>query len=82
MDVNHSNSGKKHREQIRIVKEVMHNRQVSNDIRRMVKGVMIESYLIEGSQHIGDHVYGQSITDPCLGWDDSERLVLEMADLL
>ena len=82
VDANHSNSGKQYKEQIRIVKEVLHSCRHSQEVARMVKGVMIESYLIEGSQHIGDHVYGQSITDPCLGWDDSERLVLEMADLL
>ena len=68
VDVNHSNSGKKYKEQIRIVKEVMHNRQVSSEIQKMVKGVMIESYIEEGSQKIGEHIYGKSITDPCLGW--------------
>ncbi len=82
VDANHSNSGKQYKEQIRIVKEVLHSCRHSQDVARLVKGVMIESYLEEGSQHIGDHVYGKSITDPCLGWDDSERLVLEMADLL
>lgn len=81
IDANHSNSGKKYEEQIRIVKEVMHNRQISETIRTLVKGVMIESYLEPGCQKIGSHVYGKSITDPCLGWDDSERLIYEMADL-
>ena len=81
VDVNHSNSGKKFKEQIRIVGEVMHNRQASPDIRRMVKGVMIESYIEEGSQKIGDHIYGKSITDPCLGWKDSEKLIYTIADM-
>ena len=81
VDVNHSNSGKKFKEQIRIVKEVMHNRQVSTDIHHMVKGVMIESYIEEGCQKIGDHIYGKSITDPCLGWNDSEQLIYTIADM-
>ena len=67
IDTNHSNSGKKFKEQIRIAKEVMHNRQLSSDIKSLVKGLMIESYIEEGSQKIGEHVYGKSITDPCLG---------------
>ncbi len=81
IDVNHSNSGKKFKEQIRIVKEVMHNRQVSADIRNMVKGVMIESYIQEGCQKIGEHIYGKSITDPCLGWEDSKNLIYTIADM-
>lgn len=81
VDVNHSNSGKKFKEQIRIIGEVMHNRQASPDIRRMVKGVMIESYIEEGCQKIGDHIYGKSITDPCLGWEDSEKLIYTIADM-
>ena len=81
VDVNHSNSGKKFKEQIRIVKEVMHNRQVSSDIEHMVKGVMIESYIEEGNQKIGDHIYGKSITDPCLGWEDSRDLIYTIADM-
>ncbi len=81
VDANHSNSGKQFKEQIRIVKEVLHNRKYSNDIRRLVKGVMIESYIVEGSQKIGPcHVYGQSITDPCLGWEDSEQLIYDIAE--
>ena len=80
IDTNHSNSGKQFKEQIRIAKEVMHNRQLSSDIKSLVKGLMIESYIEEGSQKIGEHVYGKSITDPCLGWDDSERLLYEMAE--
>lgn len=82
IDANHSNSGKKYKEQIRIVKEVLHSRLVSSDIRKLVKGVMIESYLIEGCQKIGpDHVYGRSITDPCLGWEDTEKLLYTIAEL-
>ncbi len=81
IDANHSNSNKQYQEQIRIVKEVMHNRQLSNDIRQMVKGVMIESYIEPGCQKIGDHVYGKSITDPCLGWKDSEELIYTIAEM-
>ena len=83
VDANHSNSNKKHMEQIRIVKEIMHSRRHNPDIARLVKGVMIESYIEEGRQEIGpDHVYGKSITDPCLGWEDSERLIYEIAESL
>lgn len=82
IDANHSNSGKKYLQEIRIVKEVLHSRLVSEDIRKLVKGVMIESYLIEGSQKIGpNHVYGKSITDPCLGWEDTEKLIYTIAEL-
>ena len=82
IDANHSNSGKKHKEQIRIVKEVLSSRQHSDDIRKLVKGVMIESYIVEGNQKVGveNHVYGKSITDPCLGWEDSERLLYDIAE--
>lgn len=80
IDANHSNSGKKYEEQVRIVKEVMHNRQISPAIRKLVKGVMIESYLEPGCQKIGDHVYGKSITDPCLGWEASEQLIYHIAE--
>ena len=81
IDTNHSNSGKKFKEQIRIAKEVMHNRQLSSDIRSLVKGLMIESYIEEGNQSIGDHVYGKSITDPCLGWEDSKQLIYDIAEM-
>lgn len=82
IDANHSNSGKKYEQQIRIVKEVLHSRLVSKDIRKLVKGVMIESYLVEGCQKIGpNHVYGKSITDPCLGWEDTEKLLYTIAEL-
>lgn len=81
IDANHSNSGKKFREQIRIVKEVMHNRNISAEIKTLVKGVMIESYIEEGCQPVGGHVYGQSITDPCLGWADTEKLIYDIAEM-
>lgn len=80
IDANHSNSNKKYMEQIRIVKEVLHSRRHSDDIRNFVKGVMIESYIEPGNQKVGEHIYGKSITDPCLGWEDSERLLYEMAE--
>ena len=76
----HGNSTQ-NKEQIRIVKEVMHNRQLSQDIHNMVKGVMIESYIEEGSQKIHDHIYGKSITDPCLGWEDSRKLIYDIAEM-
>lgn len=81
VDVNHSNSGKKFKEQIRIVREVMHNRQVSDELHTLVKGVMIESYIEEGCQKIGDRIYGKSITDPCLGWEDSKKLIYTIAEM-
>lgn len=82
VDANHSNSNKDFRQQPRIVREVMMSRQFSPDIKRLVKGVMIESYLEEGCQKISDHqVYGQSITDPCLGWEDSKKLLYAIAEM-
>ncbi len=81
IDANHSNSGKKYKQQIRIVKEILHSRRIDEDIRKLVKGVMIESYLVEGCQQIGtSHVYGKSITDPCLGWEDTEKLLYTIAE--
>ncbi len=80
VDANHSNSDKNYIEQIRIVDEVLHNRAISPEIHNLVKGVMVESYLEPGSQKIGEHIYGKSITDPCLGWEDSERLIYEIAE--
>ena len=74
IDANHSNSGKKFDQQIRITKEVMHSRKLNPDIHKLVKGIMIESYIEEGCQKVGDGVYGKSITDPCLGWQDSENI--------
>ncbi len=81
IDANHNNSNKQFKEQIRIVKEVLHSRSLNPDIKKLVKGVMIESYIEEGCQKIGEGVYGKSITDPCLGWDDTERLLLEIAEM-
>ncbi len=81
VDANHSNSDKQFREQIRIVSEVLHSRNYNPEIKRLVKGVMIESYLEEGCQKIDENrVYGKSITDPCLGWDDTEELIYKIAD--
>ena len=80
IDANHSNSNKEYKQQTRIVKEVMHSRKLSSDLHDLVKGVMIESYLEEGCQKIGEGVYGKSITDPCLGWEDSKRLIYDIAE--
>ncbi|MCI8801356.1 3-deoxy-7-phosphoheptulonate synthase [Acetatifactor muris] len=80
IDANHSNSGKQYEQQVRITKEVMHSRRLNADIHKLVKGVMIESYIEEGCQKIGEGVYGKSITDPCLGWEASERLIYEIAE--
>lgn len=80
IDTNHSNSGKKYEQQIRIVDEVLHNRKMSEEINKLIKGVMIESYIENGSQSIGDGVYGKSITDPCLGWSASEELLYTIAE--
>lgn len=81
IDANHSNSNKQFKEQIRIVSEVLHSRRYNEDVKKMVKGVMIESYLEEGNQKITDHMtYGKSITDPCLGWKDTERLIYKIAE--
>ena len=77
-----ANSGKKHLEQIRIAKEVLHSCRHNPDIKKLVKGFMIESYIEDGAQKIGESIYGKSITDPCIGWDKTEKLILEMADLL
>lgn len=82
VDTNHANSGKKYLEQIRIAKEVVTSRRQNGDIRRLVKGLMIESYLEDGAQGAGEHVFGRSITDPCLGWDKTEKLILDIADKL
>ena len=80
VDTNHSNSSKLFKEQIRITKEILHSRNHSSDIKRLVKGLMIESYIEEGAQKVGDGTYGKSITDPCLGWTDSERLIYDIAE--
>ena len=82
IDANHSNSGKMYNEQIRITKEIIHSMKHSDEVRKLVKGVMIESYIEPGCQKIGEGVYGKSITDPCLGWNESEKLLLDIADLV
>ena len=82
IDANHSNSGKNPFEQVRIVKEVLNNCKYSEDIRRIVKGFMVESYIEDGAQKVGEGVYGKSITDACLGWEKTERLILDMAEML
>ena len=82
VDTNHSNSGKQYKEQTRIAREVMHSRNHSADVRKLVKGLMIESYIESGAQSVGEGVYGKSITDPCLGWEDTERLILGLAELV
>lgn len=81
VDVNHSNSNKKFKEQIRIVSEVLHSRNYNPDLKKLIKGVMIESYLEEGTQPIDcERIFGKSITDPCLGWDDTEKLLYKIAE--
>lgn len=82
VDCNHSNSSKHYKAQIRIAKEICHNRQHSKNINSLVKGLMIESYLEDGSQKVSEGVFGKSITDPCIGWAKTEKLVLDIADLL
>ncbi len=81
VDTNHSNSGKKYLEQVRISKEILHSCRYSADVHKLVKGLMIESYIEDGCQKPDENVYGKSITDPCLGWDKTERLVLDLAEL-
>lgn len=81
VDCNHSNSNKQYLEQIRIAKDVMHSRSKSEDIKKLVKGLMIESYLEDGNQPTDGNVYGKSITDPCLGWEKTEQLILDLYDL-
>lgn len=83
VDTNHSNSNKQYLEQIRIAKEVMHSRSYNPEIRTLVKGLMIESYIEDGCQKIGaaPHIYGKSITDPCLGWEKSEQLIYDIYDM-
>ena len=82
VDTNHANSGKQYLEQIRIAKDVVYSCNHNKDIRSMVKGLMIESYIEDGAQKIGEHIYGKSITDPCLGWEKSEKLIYMIADKL
>ena len=80
VDTNHSNSGKEYLEQVRICKDVMHSRSLNPEIAGLVKGLMVESYLVDGAQKVGGGVYGQSITDPCLGWEKSRELILRLAE--
>ncbi len=82
VDTNHNNSGKKYLEQIRIAKDIVYSRNQNEDIKKLVKGLMIESYLEDGAQGTGEHVFGKSITDPCLGWEKTEQLIFDIADKL
>lgn len=82
IDTNHNNSAKQYNQQIRIAKEVLESRNFSKDIKDLVKGLMIESYIEDGCQKIGEHIYGKSITDPCLGWEKTEKLIYKIADML
>ena len=82
VDTNHNNSGKKYLEQIRIAKDVVHSRNQNGDIKRLVKGLMIESYIEDGACKAEEHIFGKSITDPCLGWEKTEQLILDLADKL
>ena len=82
VDTNHANSGKQYLEQIRIAKEVLHSCHHSADIRSFVKGLMIESYIEDGCQRVEENIYGKSITDPCLGWEKTERLIYDIAEML
>ena len=82
VDTNHNNSGKKFLEQIRIAKDIVHSRSQNADIKSLVKGLMIESYIEDGAQGVGEHVFGKSITDPCLGWEKTERLIYDLAERL
>lgn len=82
VDCNHSNSAKQYTQQVRIAREILNSCKYSGDIHKLVKGLMIESYLVPGQQNVGEGVYGKSITDPCLGWDESEQLIYEVAEML
>lgn len=82
VDTNHANSSKRYLEQIRIAKDVVHSIRHSNDIKKIVKGLMIESYIEDGAQKLSEHIYGKSITDPCLGWQKTENLILDIAENL
>ena len=82
VDTNHNNSGKQYLEQIRIAKDIVYSRSQNADIKKLVKGLMIESYLEDGAQSVHDHVFGKSITDPCLGWEKTEQLIFDIADKL
>jgi len=82
VDTNHSNSGKRWQEQPRIAREVLHSCRQTEDVKKLVKGLMIESYIEDGAQKPGESIYGKSITDPCLGWKKTERLIYELAEMV
>ena len=82
IDTNHCNSAKNPFEQVRIAKEVMYSCRYNSDIKKLVKGFMIESYIEDGAQKIGEGIYGKSITDACLGWDKTQKLIFDLADML
>jgi 3-deoxy-7-phosphoheptulonate synthase len=82
IDTNHADSGKKYVEQPRIAKDVLYSCTHNNEIKKLVKGLMVESYLEDGCQKIGEHVYGKSITDPCIGWKKTEKLIYNVAETL
>ena len=82
VDTNHNNSGKQYLEQIRIAKDIVHSRNQNETIKKLVKGLMIESYIEDGAQSFGEHIFGKSITDPCLGWEKTEKLIFDIADKL
>ena len=82
VDTNHNNSGKKYLEQVRIAKDIVYSRNQNADIRQLVKGLMIESYIEDGAQGVEEHTFGKSITDPCLGWEKTEKLIFDLADKL
>ena len=82
VDTNHNNSGKQYLEQIRIAKDIVYSRNQNDTIKKLVKGLMIESYLEDGAQSTGEHIFGKSITDPCLGWEKTEKLIFDIADKL
>lgn len=82
VDTNHNNSGKQYLEQIRIAKDVVHSRNQNADIKNLVKGLMIESYIEDGAQGVHEHIFGKSITDPCLGWEKTEQLIYDLAEKL
>ena len=82
VDTNHNNSGKKYLEQVRIAKDIVHSRNQNADIKQLVKGLMIESYIEDGACKAEEHIFGKSITDPCLGWEKTEQLILDIAEKL
>ena len=82
VDTNHNNSGKQYMEQIRIAKDIVHSRNQNSDIKRLVRGLMIESYIEDGAQGVHEHIFGKSITDPCLGWEKTEQLIFDLAEKL